>query len=143
MPTVDSMPEKPDAGDRPGLNRTGWRVSSENPARAAPGYQVALEMRPTLARVTLTGALDESAAEAIGGMISADGPVACRVELITEGVTFATPTAVELLVAIARERHQRGLPPVTLAALSEPVIEAARGAGIFGGPPIHLAEKGI
>jgi hypothetical protein len=99
-----------------------------------------LEMRSGLARLCIVGALDSSAADAIGGMISFDGPVTGPVELIADGVSAVDPEAFLSVVAAAREREQHGLPSVTLLAGSPLLAEALHLAGLPADAPLVLAR---
>lgn len=124
MATLSSVPGRPDRRDS---------------SATVPAYQLTLEMREGLARLCVVGALDESAADAIGGMISFDGPVTGPVEITADGVTSADPAAFQLLVAAARERQQHGLPSVTLLSSSAALAEGLALAGLPETPPIVLA----
>ena len=140
MATVQSHSELPGADGEPQLGLESDDLIPSRSSSGSIGYQIVLEMRPELARVTLSGVLDESSADAVGGMISADGPVTRAVELCCGSVTTATESAMELLVATAREREQHGLPPVTVVELSESVAAALRAHGLGDCPPVFLAD---
>ncbi len=117
---------------------SGLPEFSTPPTSTSVGYEISLEIRSGTARLTLSGVLDAAAADAVGGMIGADGPVQCAVELIADAVAVADVAAAELLVAVARERRQRGLPAIRLIALSEPLSEALSRLGLASRPPIVL-----
>jgi hypothetical protein len=117
--------------------------SPSGTSRSMPGdlgYEVTLEMRPSLARLTLIGALNYSAADAIAGIVSCTGEVPCRIEIIADRVTSVDPDGLESLVAAARERVQHGMPAVVITSLSQVVGDGLRRLGMTTHPPVSLAE---
>jgi hypothetical protein len=125
MSAVQSLPDLPDLPER---DRS-----------AVTGYELALELRGSVALLTVTGTLDGSSADAIEGIVCAEGPVSGPVHIVAAGITAVDPLALDLVIAATRERVQRGLPAVSVIALSRPMGRALRELGLSDETPVALS----
>jgi hypothetical protein len=113
-------------------------ISAAAPKNFGHGYQLRLEVRDGVARVSLAGSLDESAADAIGGILSGPGQLPGSIELLLDAVVAVEPSGLELIVAAARERVQHGQPSVQVLDLSPAVTAALTQLGVNPRPPVRL-----
>jgi hypothetical protein len=104
--------------------------------RAVPpgthGYEISLEVQSGVARLTLSGILDESAADALTGIIGCTDEMACAVRVFAGGVTAADRHSIDPLIHTARLRASREMPPVVIETASDVVRDLL---GPFTGGP--------
>jgi hypothetical protein len=102
--------------------------------RAVPpgthGYEISLEVQSGVARLTISGSLDESAADALTGIFGCTDEMNCTIRVFADGVTAADPRSIDPLIHTASLRASRDMSPVVIETASDVVRDLL---GRFGG----------